>query len=298
MSDIGCTEIVFRPDFPNPPTLLGIWQQYIHERARKLGQDINRVRYVAKGWLRVMGIDSTPGEWKRAQTALYADTRLAEGAKATTVRREMCLMQACMNHAKKWERIEKVPHFEKPSGESSKRRPLTEEEYARIMRQPMPARIRMFFLIAYWTGSRSRAIEELMWDRVDFERRTLDFNIPGRRLHNKRRVSGFPIPDGLLPRLEQAYARRQNEYVIGLGPHGKCSTTYHACKDVLRAAGINEQGICRHTLRKTFVTERLKLDCNPEKVAALIADNPQTMRKHYSILMAEDLRATANLKAA
>lgn len=59
--------------------------------------------------------------------------------------------------------------------------------------------------------------------------------------------------------------------------------------------GIDERGLCRHTLRKTFVTERIKAGANPEKVAALIADNPATMRKHYSVLLTNDLRATANL---
>jgi hypothetical protein len=40
------------------------------------------------------------------------------------------------------------------------------------------------------------------------------------------------------------------------------------------------------------------LGANPEKVAALIADNPVTMRRHYSILLTEDLRETANMRAA
>jgi hypothetical protein len=96
-----------------------------------------------------------------------------------------------------------------------------------------------------------------------------------------------------------AYAHpKRDEYVIGLGPRGICSTTYHECKAALRAVGINEEGLCRHTVRKTFVTERIKAGLNPEKVAALIADNPQTMCKHYSIMNTEDLRDTANMRRA
>lgn len=59
----GATEIVYRFDFPNPPTLLGLWRDYIHEHCRRLGQDVQRVVYCAKHWLRVMGIDATPGAW-------------------------------------------------------------------------------------------------------------------------------------------------------------------------------------------------------------------------------------------
>jgi integrase len=295
----ACTEIVYRFDFPNPPTLLDLWRDYIHEHARPLGQDVRAIGYIAKGWMDVMGIDATPGAWKRADAQRYADTRRADGMATATIRREMCIQQACLNHAKNWERIEKVPYFPKPSGEGAKRRPLTEEEYARLMRSPLPRRIRMFYVMAYWTGHRARAIETLKWERVNFEARTIDFNEPGARRTNKRRVDGFPIPDELLPRLLAAYEHpRRDEYVIGAGPRGKVSTTYHAAKAAMRAVGIDEEGICRHTVRKTFVTERIKAGANPEKVAALIADNPVTMRRHYSILLTEDLRATANLRAA
>jgi integrase len=295
----ACTELVYRFDFPNPPTLLQVWRDYIHEHARRKGQDIRAICYVAKKWMQVMGMDSTPGAWKRADVRHYDDTRREAGKTAATIRREMCLQQAAMNHAMKWERIERVCHFEKPSGEGRKRRPMTEEEYARLMRSPLPRRIRLFYILAYHTGHRARAIETLPWGRVNLEARTIDFNEPGARRTNKRRVDGFPINDELLNRLQAAYAHpKRDEYVIGLGPRGKASTTYHACKEALRAVGIDEDGICRHTVRKTFVTERIKAGENPEKIAALIADNPATMRRHYSILNTEDLRATANYRAA
>lgn len=268
MSDVAVAGVDFvqvdwTREFEFQPMLLArAWQFYVHERARRLGQDVQRLVYVAVHWTRIMGEAAEVGKWKIADVQRFVDARQDEGVKATTIRRDMCLMQAALNHNMKRERLDRVPHFEKPSGEGSKRRPLTEEEFARIMRQPMLGRIKRFFLLAYWTGHRSRAIEELTWDRVDLERRTLDFNVPGRRLHNKRRVSGFPIPDELLPRLEQWKVLAKDAYVIGLGPRGRCSTTYHDCKAVLRSVGISEHGIARHTLRKTFVTERLKLDAN------------------------------------
>jgi hypothetical protein len=61
VSDIACTEIVYRFDFPNPPTLLDLWRDYIHEHARPLGQDVRALVYIAKGWFHVMGIDAAPG---------------------------------------------------------------------------------------------------------------------------------------------------------------------------------------------------------------------------------------------
>lgn len=298
----GCYELTAATR--QPPLLhADVWRQYIHEHCRPKGQEIRRVVYVARHWLRIMGADAEVASWRRADTARYETIRRGEGVMGATIRREMCLEQAALNHALHWERLEKVPYFQKPSGESRKRRPLTEEEYRRLMASAMPRRVRMFYLLAYHTGHRARAIETLPWSRVDLERRVIDFNEPGARRTNKRRVDGFPMPDELHRRLVSAKEYRDafkpgDPYVIGLGPRGKLSTTYHACKDALAAIGIDEDGICRHTIRKTFVTERIKAGANPEKVAALIADNAATMRKHYCVLLTEDLRATANMRAA
>lgn len=285
-----------------PPYLLAdAWRDYIHERCRRLGQDIPRVCYVARHWLRIMGPEAEPNRWKIADINRYEDVRRSEGVMGTTIRREMSLQQAALRHGIKRERLDRAPHFEKPSQVGRVRRALTEDEFQRLMLQPMPFRIRMFFLLAYWTGHRARAIETLTWDRVHFDSRTIDFNEPGARRTNKRRVDGFPIPDALYARLVAAKERHDarcpsDPYVIGLGPRGKPSTTYAECKAALRAIGIDENGICRHTLRKTFVTERIKAGANPEKVALLIGDNAGTMRRHYSVLLAEDLRDTANFK--
>lgn len=276
------------------------WHDYIEGHCKRNGQDFRRVQYVANDWMLVMGRDSDVSKWRIADVHRYEDARRADGVAGTTIQREMSLMRAALNHAKKRERLDRVPHFERVQGEPRKRRPLSEEEFARLMKAFMPRRIRMFFLLAFWTGHRSRAIEELTWDRVNLEERTIDFNVPGVRRTSKRRVDGFPIPTQLQPRLVAAkeYADKflpNDPYVIGLGPRGIASTTYHACKIALRSIGINEPGLCRHTLRKTFVTTRIIAGRDPEKVAALIGDDAGTMRRNYLFLRTRDLREAAEL---
>lgn len=293
------------PATKRPPYLLAdAWRDYLWNHCRRKQQDYRRVAYVAKHWLRIMGPDSEVALWKRKDIQLYDDTRKAAGAAGSTIRREMSLQQAALNVARKWEIIDRVVHFEKPAGTLSAkrdRRALTEEEFARLMKSPLPRRIRLFYLIAYWTGHRSRAIETLTWDRVNLEQRTIEFNDPALLQTNKRRVSGYPIPDELLVGLVAAkeYAdkfRPADPYVIGLGNRGKCSTTYHDCKQALRAIGISEWGVCRHTVRKTFVTERLKRGIPSALVASLIADLPNTMERFYFIPKSEDMREAANMR--
>ena len=292
------------PAARRPPLLLAeVWRDYLHEHCARKGQDLRRVIYTARPWLRIFGPDAEPALWKRRDIQEYEDIRKREGLSACSIRREMCLQQAALNHAKKWERIPTVVHFEKPSGDGKKRRPLAQEEFDRLMKSPLSHRLRMFFLVAYWTGHRSRAIETLTWDRVDLEKRTINFTEPGARRTNKRRVDGFPIPDELLPRLVAAKDRRDrlhpnDPYVIGLGPRGKCSTTYHIAREALEAIGINEPGVARHCLRKTFATIRIHAGFSAEEVGPLIGDNPTTLRKHYLEWQTEQLRGAVNMTRA
>jgi hypothetical protein len=127
---------------------------------------------------------------------------------------------------------------------------------------PKPRRQHLFWLIAFATGARSEAIIEATWDRVDWNRRTIDFRVPGAVYRNKRRVVA-PISDALYPRLEAAYARRTDDYVIGLGERGKPSCTWRGCKENLKAIGIDERGVCRHVARHTVASWLLQGD--PER---------------------------------
>jgi hypothetical protein len=76
----------------------------------------------------------------------------------------------------------------------------------RLFAQPMSWRLRMFWLIAFETGVRSAAIEDLTWERVDLVNRVIDFRISGRDHKNKRRPIA-PINDRLYPRLVAAKER-------------------------------------------------------------------------------------------
>ncbi len=277
-------------------TLANVYRSYVHEHVMRKGQDVPRVIAVARHFCEFFGWDRDAATLKLADFAALEDKRRADGVGATSVRREFTYHRAAVSHAFKRERVSKIPHIVMPEGTPAKRRPLSMAEYELLMKKaPMSYRTRMYFRMAFWTGHRASAIEQLTWDRVHFDSRTIDFNVPGMRITSKRRVDGFPIPDELMPLLLAAKERRESKqlddpYVIGAG----CNT-YFVCKQALKSVGIHELGLCRHTLRKTFVTERIKAGKDPEKVAALIGDNAGTMRKSYLILQSEDLRASANL---
>lgn len=284
-----------------PPILLDLHQRYLHEKLRRKGSNVSRP---AAGFRRIcehFGPGADPTQLKIADWAEYEDSRYAKGVQSPTVRRELTFHKAAMNHAHRRERIDKVPYIEMPNGEPlSVRRPATEAEFALLMEQgEMTRRVRLFFRIAYWTGHRAQAIEQLSWDRCDLERGVIDFNLPGARKTNKRRNGAFPITDALLPILVEAKAWRDanaplDPYVIGAGKRGGPSCTGPECKAAWKSVGIDVKGLNRHALRKTFVTERLRKGKPRDIVAQLIADKPETMGKHYAVFVMDDMRAVAN----
>lgn len=298
-------ELVMAP-WPHPlqvfnPILLEVHRHYLHEHLTRRGANVSRPRATFRNINAFFGFDADPQQLKIADWQRYEDHRYSQGVKAPTVRREITFHLAAMNHCKKRERIAVVPYIEKPSGDVlKKRRAATVEEYQLLMRKGlMTYRIRMFFRIAYFTGHRAEAIETLTWDRVDFVERLIDFNIPGARLTNKRRNGAFPITDDLLPLLEAARVRRDylgtnDPYVIGGGRNGKPSSTGAECKAAWRSVGVDVDGLNRHCLRKTFVTERLRKNLPRDIVAQLIADNPETMSKHYATFASADMQRVAN----
>lgn len=297
----GCTEVVCVP-WPNaftvwaaaqPQCLLDALRHYYHEWVIPNSRSPNRSLYVFKHLLRHNDPTKLIDGIGRQDGRAYVAARTEDGVKPATIRREMCLWLAALNHAVREERSKCKFGFQMPPMSEPRIRYLTREEYARLMRTPMPPRIYRFFLIAFGTGARSRAIEELTWDRVDLQRRVIDFRLPGVNHKNKRRVVA-PISDALFPRLEAMHTRRKDEYVIGLSERGRCVTTYHDAKKVLRTMGINEAGVARHVARHTFASWLLQEGVSIYEVAKLMGDTVGMVEKVYGHMQAHHLLGAVN----
>jgi integrase len=296
-----CTELVMVP-WPHPlhePVLLETFAHYIHEHAAPKGCYVPRIARAAANLCQFHGADRHPASLKRADHRAYLEHRTRQGVVPSTVRRELAMLSAAINHDFKEERLAAGVKIPLPPMSAPRTRFLTEDEMKRVMAQPMSHRIRMFFRLAFATAARARAVEELRWDRVDFVNGIIDYNVPGARRTNKRRAI-LPMSDELRRVLEAAYIRPGRDpadpYVIGLGPRGRVSCTYDECKAVMRAAGIDERGVARHVCRKTWASHALQNDVPMAKVAAYLADNPTTVEKAYAFILPEHLRDAANFR--
>jgi integrase len=132
------------------------------------------------------------------------------GRSTGTARRELGVLRAAINYAHKHGRITRPVAVELPERSEPRDRWLSRVEAGRIIRMVRTPQARtylpLFILIGLYTGRRKEAILSLRWPQVDFEARTINFDVVGRRRTNKRR-GVVPIPPRLLPHLRRARRR-------------------------------------------------------------------------------------------
>ena len=144
--------------------------------------------------------------------------RTARGVSDGTVRRELGVLRAAVNHAVKEGRLTAAPFVWLPPSPPGRDRWLTRAEAAALLNAARcePAvrlYLPLFILIGLYTAARKGAILSLRWSQVDLVRGRIDFNAPGRRQTAKRRPV-IPIPRRLAWFLRKAQERAASPYVI------------------------------------------------------------------------------------
>lgn len=171
--------------------------------AFRLEQDVKRVQETGRIIMRRLGATTPVLALNRNSGRVYAKQREQDGVSPASARRELGVLRAAIGHAKREGRIPEVPEIWRPNAATPRPFWITKEQYRELMRQEMTKRMRLFWMIAFNTGARSEAIEELTWDRINWKDRTADFRVPGVRYTNKRRIVA-PVNDTLYAALEWA----------------------------------------------------------------------------------------------
>lgn len=278
-------------------TLFQCFSDYVEEHCLPTGGDPDRFWLAGRAWLDAIG-NRDCATLTRADGRTIVQRELARGVKPATARKHLTMGLAALNHAKKEERLSVVPKFQMPAASSPRLRWLTREEYRRLLQVPKPWARQIFWLLAFNTGARTKAMLDLEWDRVDLANRTIDYRLPGKNHKNKRRAV-VPINDALLPRLQSAYARRTSQYVVEGKDGGEYSAgvLYHQCKRDLAAIGIRERGVARHVARHTVASWILQAGGDCYDVAKLLGDTVGMVEKVYGHVEPKHLMGAANLLA-
>ncbi len=218
---------------------------------------------------------------------LFKDYAQSRGVSAGTILRELGTLKAAMHYAEGNRWIAKQPRFIMPVSSPPPRDLwLTREQVQKLIESAKSPHMKLFILIAVSTAARSGAILDLTWDRIDFEKRLVDF---GQGWGRKRRTV-VPMNDDLYESLRTARELAQSNYVI----------EYHNMQVVSVKTGFRR--LCKqcgltaspHVLRHTAATW-LVMDAVPlAEVARLLGDSEKTVEKVYGKHAPDYLRRAVN----
>ena len=187
-----------------------------------------------------------------------------------TIRREIGLLGAALRMGGFQPKIWLPP---KPPSKQS----FLSKDQAQNLISEMTAHIQLFTRIGLATGQRKTAILNLTWDRVDFDRKIIDFNEPGRRKTKKRR-SITPIGSVLRSVLSQAHKIAMTDRVIEW--NGK------PVKDIKK--GFNRASeraavpwCTPHTLKHTAISWMAEAGYTIDQISDMTATDTETVKQVY-----------------
>lgn len=234
---------------PRSERIADLWPSYVRER--KLAGVVSD-RF-APTWKAL-----APHFGHRLGTAISTDdcrvyyaARKAQGRADSTVKTELELLRACLHHRYR----DAAPALWLPPASAPRDRYLLQAEVDLLLASVETPHVRLFIILALTTGARMAAILDLTWDRVNFERGTIDLNPPGRHKTNKRRTV-VPMNSRARAALEEAQRGALTAFVIEHGGKRIASV-----KKAIRMAALRSGVPCSpHVFRHTAAVRMAEAD--------------------------------------
>jgi integrase len=212
------------------------------------------------------------------------------GRAAATVRYELSMLSVALRWAAENRHIPKAPQIWRPEPPERRVRHLTRAEFERWFKEVRATHARLYVELGLATMARPSAILELTWDRVDFERGTVDLNPSGRRQTRKRRPV-VPLNQDALNALSEAYRGRQGQYVIERGAK-QVKSVKKAFQAASERSGIH---VMPYTLRHTGAVWAAEAGVSMAELAQFMGhDDSATTEKHYARYSPGHLRRVAD----
>jgi integrase len=191
---------------------------------------------------------------------------------ATSARRELEELKLALKHGE-----HPYKHIPMPPQPAPRDLALSREQANAILAHCHAYHLRLWCMIAMTTGRRMRAILGLTWDRVDLDRRVLDFDDPTRRRTKKRR-GAVPISRPLMAALQDARELAVTPFVIEYRGR-QVDNIGQGFRQAARDAGL--PWACPHVLKHSVITW-LASDGTPiEEIAQFTATSVETVRRVY-----------------
>jgi integrase len=264
--------------------------QYLREHASKKCADFTRQEDAAKHLKAFFG-DEPLARVDIPQSRAYADARrsgLIGGGKCrigkyavgsdSTIRRELNVLRAASNHAKRWKRSTVDIQVELPTetllSEDVQAPYFTRAEIATMLGST-DGEFHHFLTLAYYTGARRGSIEELTKGQVRLDQRQILLQKPG-KVRTKKRQPIVPI----LPEMEESVQALLAGKTKDDQRLFETRTFYKPFVRLCKEMKIFDR-THPHLLRHSRATHLLQAGVSIYDVAALLGDTPVTVTRVY-----------------
>ncbi|RFD20120.1 site-specific integrase [Komagataeibacter melaceti] len=271
------------PEPPARPSIDRIMQGYLEDRRPRVASFAS-LEHASSAICEHLGY-LQPDNLTTQVCRAYAKTRHEQGRRGLppgqwrplsdgTIIKELVTLRTALRWAVREKWIDSAPAIEVPRAPKSRERWLTHQEANRLIAVTTTPHVRLFILLALYTGARSGAIFELQWDQVNLEQRIISF---GQGTGNKGR-SIVPMVPQLYEALIQAAEGRTTDWVIeyrGQRIH-KIKTAFNK-----RAAKAGLDDVTPHTLRHTCATWMVMAGVPFEMVAKFLGNSVEMIERVY-----------------
>ena len=255
---------------------------YIEDLARDEPPSLQRRRDAWKA-MRTFWEDVDPSLIDEDMCRDYRDGRAVADA---TARYELLMLSTALNWAVSEKHIATRPKIWMPRKGDPQVRHLERDEFERFFAQVKAPHARLYILLGLYTMARPSAILELTWGQVDFERRQINLNPPGRQQTAKKRPV-VTVNVELYEALVAAYAARQGSAIVerGSGPIASIKKAFQAASD---RSGVKATP---YTLRHTGAVWAAEGGVSMAELAQFMGhDDDATTQKHYARFSPDYLR--------
>lgn len=156
------------------PTTAEIWAAYVADLGSK--PTAKTMGFTGKAVLPFFG-HMPPDQISKAVCQAYTKARLAAGKSVGTAHTELGHLTSALRFARTTQMIDRLPQIWRPSKPETDKRILNAGEARALIDGAHDPHIKLALVLMLGTGARVGAILDLTWDRVDFERGTINLRL-------------------------------------------------------------------------------------------------------------------------
>lgn len=192
----------------------------------------------------------------------------------STIRRELGVLTAAANHARRWKRLTVMPSVERPlEARSDDGQPYFDFDVVQKLIATATGELKSYIKLAYYTAARRASIEELTAEQCRLFARQIVLATPG-KARTKKRQPIVPIFDEIVPDVAALVASRATGRLFKTGDF------YDGFMGLCRSLDLPEPHH-PHMLRHSRATHLLQAGKDIWDVAGLLGDTVAQVEKTY-----------------